>query len=98
MTFTTPVTFNGMVVVTFTLKTANSTTPPATVTFIVVPRRDPSQDPDVIGLINAQIAAAERFANAQMMNLNQRLESLHEDGYGQDRQGITGGFPKGSAA
>jgi outer membrane autotransporter protein len=91
LTFTTPVTFNGMVVVTFTLKTANSTTPPATVTFIVVPRRDPSQDPDVIGLINAQIAAAERFANAQMMNLNQRLESLHEDGYGQDRQGITGG-------
>jgi uncharacterized repeat protein (TIGR01451 family) len=51
-------------------------------------RRDPSQDPDVIGLLNAQVAAAERFANAQISNFNQRMESLHDDGYGSDRQGI----------
>src|SRR5262249_20806754 len=34
LTFTPPATFTGTVVVTFTLKTASSTTPPATVTFI----------------------------------------------------------------
>lgn len=64
---------------------ANNTASDATT---VVSRRDPSQDPDVVGLINAQIAAAERFANAQMMNFNQRLETLHENGCGEDRQGI----------
>jgi outer membrane autotransporter protein len=78
-------------VVTYTLSSAVATSAPATVTITVAPRRDPSKDPEVIGLLNAQVAAAERFANAQMMNFNQRLESLHEDGYGQDQQGINGG-------
>jgi outer membrane autotransporter protein len=89
LTFTPAATFTGSAVVTFTLSTAVATTAPATVTFSVVARSDPSKDPEVIGLITAQIAAAERFANAQMMNFNQRLESLHEDGYGSDRNGIS---------
>ena len=91
LTFTPAARFTGSAVVTFTLTNATATSPPATVTFIVVPRPDPSKDPEVLGLINAQIAAAERFANAQMSNFNQRMESLHEDGYGSDQQGISGG-------
>jgi uncharacterized repeat protein (TIGR01451 family) len=91
LTFTPAPLFTGTVVVTYTLSSAVATSAPATVTITVAPRRDPSKDPEVIGLLNAQVAAAERFANAQMMNFNQRLESLHEDGYGQDQQGINGG-------
>jgi uncharacterized repeat protein (TIGR01451 family) len=58
-------------------------------------RPDPRQDPDVVGLINAQIAAAQRFANTQISNFNQRLESLHDDERGGDHQGIQIGSPDG---
>ncbi len=54
-------------------------------------RPDPTRDPDVVGLINAQIAAAQRFANAQISNFNQRLESLRDDNAGGDHQGIVFG-------
>jgi uncharacterized protein with beta-barrel porin domain len=84
------------VVITYTLSNGTATSAPATVTINVVARPDPSRDPDVVGLINAQIATAERFANAQMMNFNQRLEGLHEDGYGEDHQGI--GFASAGSA
>ncbi|WP_455296992.1 autotransporter domain-containing protein [Brucella pituitosa] len=42
-------------------------------------RPDPSQDAEVIGLINAQAQAAERFATTQISNFNDRLERLHND-------------------
>jgi uncharacterized repeat protein (TIGR01451 family) len=58
-------------------------------------RPDPRQDPDVVGLINAQIAAAQRFANTQISNFNQRLEALHDDERGGDHQGIQIGSPDG---
>jgi outer membrane autotransporter protein len=58
-------------------------------------RPDPTQDPDVVGLINAQIAAAQRFANAQISNFNQRLENLHDDDRGGDHQGIQIGSTDG---
>jgi uncharacterized protein YhjY with autotransporter beta-barrel domain len=41
-------------------------------------RPDPAQDPDVIGLVNAQAAAARRFATAQVDNVTRHLESLHD--------------------
>jgi uncharacterized protein with beta-barrel porin domain len=91
LTFTPAPRFTGRAVVTFTLSNGAASSAPATVTFTVVPRPDPSKDPEVLGLINAQIAASERFANTQIANFNQRLESLHEDGYGTDQQGIGGG-------
>ncbi|MCE6076351.1 autotransporter domain-containing protein [Agrobacterium vitis] len=42
-------------------------------------RPDPSQDAEVIGLINAQAQAAQRFATTQISNFNDRLERLHSD-------------------
>ncbi|KQW78548.1 hypothetical protein ASD03_26050 [Ensifer sp. Root127] len=42
-------------------------------------RPDPSQDAEVIGLINAQAQAAQRFATTQISNFNDRLERLHGD-------------------
>ena len=40
-------------------------------------RPDPALDPEVIGLVNAQVAAARRFASAQIDNLSRHLERLH---------------------
>ena len=40
---------------------------------------DPSTDPDVIGLINAQASQATRLANNQIENLNSRMQELHDD-------------------
>lgn len=42
-------------------------------------RSDPTKDPDVVGLVNAQMATAQRFANTQISNFNERLEALHDD-------------------
>ena len=53
------------------------TSAPAVVTVTVVGRPDPSKDPDVIGLISAQVEAARRFSRAQILNFQGRLESLH---------------------
>ncbi len=46
---------------------------------IVRVRPDPTKDPDVVGLINAQMATAQRFATTQISNFNDRLEALHDD-------------------
>jgi uncharacterized protein YhjY with autotransporter beta-barrel domain len=43
------------------------------------PRPDPALDPDVIGLVSAQVAATQRFASAQIDNISRHLESLHGD-------------------
>ncbi|MEO9338803.1 autotransporter outer membrane beta-barrel domain-containing protein [Mesorhizobium sp. SB112] len=51
-----------------------------TVTRAEVPRPDPSQDPEVIGLLNAQVGAARRFAQTQTRNFGSRLEQLHNEG------------------
>ena len=43
------------------------------------PRPDPATDPEVQGLILAQVASAQRFASAQVNNVARHLESLHSD-------------------
>lgn len=48
----------------------------------VKPRPDPTKDPDVVGLVNSQLAASQRFANAQTSNFNERLEALRDDNTG----------------
>ncbi len=40
-------------------------------------RPDPSQDPQIRGLIDAQQATSRRFAEAQTMNVLRRMETLH---------------------
>lgn len=49
-------------------------------TFAVIARPDPTRDAEVRGLLDAQAQATQRFANAQINNFQQRLESLHGAG------------------
>ncbi len=48
-----------------------------TVTIQIIGRPDPSKDPDVTGLIDAQIAEARVFTRTQISNFQQRMDSLH---------------------
>lgn len=50
---------------------------PATVTVTVTGRPDPTRDPAVAGLVEAQGQAARRFAGAQIDNIHRRMEALH---------------------
>lgn len=74
--------FAGIVVVRYTLSNAGGTSAPADVTITVIARPDPSLDPEVVGLINAQTAATRRFAEAQISNFGNRLHSLRDGGAG----------------
>lgn len=69
--------FAGSAVVTFNLQNASGSVATSFVTFAVGARPDPTKDAEVIGLLNAQSRAAERFASTQMDNFNRRLEQLH---------------------
>ncbi|MDB5534155.1 MAG: hypothetical protein JWO28_2470, partial [Hyphomicrobiales bacterium] len=42
-------------------------------------RPDPSLDPNVRAIVNAQVTAAQRFAQAQIDNITGRLDRLHDD-------------------
>ncbi|MGC5702593.1 autotransporter domain-containing protein, partial [Pseudomonas sp. NFXW11] len=70
--------FAGTAVVSFNLHNGAGSSAASTVSFIIQQRPDPSRDAEVIGLLNAQSRAAERFASTQMDNFNQRLEQLHQ--------------------
>lgn len=48
----------------------------------VAARPDPATDPEVRGLVQAQVAATRRFADAQVDNFMQRMESMHGEGSG----------------
>ena len=87
--FTASPAFSGTAVATFTLSNVFGASPPATITFTVTPRKDPSKDPDVIGLINAQTDAAKRFAETQISNFNDHLEQLHGDGCLENQWGLS---------
>jgi uncharacterized protein YhjY with autotransporter beta-barrel domain len=50
---------------------------PALISVTVVGRTDPTRDADVMGVVAAHAAAADRFARAQIGNFQQRLEALH---------------------
>jgi uncharacterized protein YhjY with autotransporter beta-barrel domain len=86
-------TFSGTATITYTLTNAIATSAPATIQVSVTARKDPSTDPDVTGLIDAQIQAAQRFATAQIGNYQQRLEALHGTGHAPSRNGITVALP-----
>ena len=60
----------------------------ATFALKVIGRPDPSRDPEVRGLLEAQSDATRRFATTQINNFDQRLQRLHNSG-GQ------GGFDNG---
>ncbi|BBH45774.1 putative Ig domain-containing protein [Pseudomonas sp. KU43P] len=77
LNFTPAAAFAGTAVVAFSLENIGGNSASSTVTFTVQARPDPTRDAEVIGLLNAQSRAAERFASTQMDNFNRRLEQLH---------------------
>ncbi|MCG7506854.1 putative Ig domain-containing protein [Mesorhizobium retamae] len=84
MTFTPPTTFSGTVMVTFTLSNAYATSTVTAITINVEARPDPTQDSEVMGILNAETAATRRFATSQIGNFQQRLEGLHDSSAGQE--------------
>lgn len=93
LNFTPSGTYSGQAVLTYTLSNPFATSAPATVQVNVAPRKDPSADPDVAGLINAQVQAARRFATTQIDNYNRRLEALHGTGRAPSSNGLTVAMP-----
>ncbi len=89
LNFTSSPTFSGVATVTFTLSNAYATSSPGTVTIVVASRPDPSKDAQVIGVLGAEADAAREFAQGQIENFQQRMESLHGGGGGD------GGFQNG---
>ena len=89
LSFTSDGDFGGQAVASFTLSSAFATSAPATITFDVAARPDPSADPQVRALLDAQVSASRRFGEAQVGNFQQRLSQLH--------RGNGGGFSNGLA-
>ncbi|EPD2329725.1 autotransporter domain-containing protein [Cronobacter sakazakii] len=77
LTFTAAPQASGTVVLRYVLLSASGITPPATITFSIASRPDPSKDASVTGTVSAQYQAAQNFARAQIRNFNDRLEQLH---------------------
>lgn len=75
--FTAAAQASGTVALRYELTSSTGTTQPATVTLTIAARPNPATDADVIGLISAQVQAAQNFAKAQIRNFNDRLEQLH---------------------
>ncbi len=71
--------FQGPIAITYTLTSAFGVSQPATVSVNVQRRPDPSRDPAVQAISDAQAEASRRFARTQLTNLLQRVESLHSD-------------------
>ncbi|GAB2664454.1 putative Ig domain-containing protein [Arenimonas aestuarii] len=82
LTFTPDPAFTGVATIEFTVDNAFATSDVTVLEVTVQERPDPSQDPDVVGMIDAQANSARRFALAQVANFHQRLEQLHRGGGG----------------
>ena len=80
LTFTPTGSFTGMVQITAVLSSASGSPVTVDVLVLVTKQPDPSKNPDVLGLINAQTNEAEMFAQSQLDNIRGRLESLHDGG------------------
>ena len=80
ITATTPAHAAGAVAVAVIAPGGNATLPGA---FTYSARPDPSRDPEVIGMLEAQYQSTQRFAKTQITNFRDRLEQLHNNGGGQ---------------
>ncbi|QKJ88303.1 autotransporter domain-containing protein [Paramixta manurensis] len=69
---------SGTVTLRYVLLSSAGTSQPAQVVVQISSRPDPSKDADVIGMLSAQLQAAQNFARAQIRNFNDRLEQLHQ--------------------
>ena len=78
LTFTPTSTFHGLVQITAVLIASNGQSQIEDVLVLVNNQPDPSRNPDVLGLVEAQAMQAERFAQDQLSNIQSRLDSLHD--------------------
>ncbi len=69
--------FSGSIAVAYTLRNAFGESAPAMITANVTARPDPSSDPAVRAISDAQVETARRFSRAQVANFMRRAESLH---------------------
>ncbi len=70
--------FVGDASVGFTLSNAEATSAPATAVISVTERDDPTRNPEVGGIIQAQVFTVREFVQAQINNVHNRLEELHD--------------------
>lgn len=78
LTFAPNPAFRGLVQVSAVLVAASGHQVTIDVLVLVSSQPDPSKNPDVLGLANAQTEQAQRFAQSQLDNIDGRLESLHD--------------------
>lgn len=78
VTYTPRTDFFGADSFTYVVFGSGGVSAPATITVNVVGRPDPTADPNVRGLVDAQAQAARRFATAQIGNYQRRMEALHQ--------------------
>ena len=78
LTFTSTTAFRGLAQVSVVLTTTSGQQVTIDVLVLVSTQPDPSKNPDALGLIHAQTAQAQRFAQSQLSNINARLGRLHD--------------------
>ncbi|RYY25598.1 MAG: autotransporter domain-containing protein, partial [Sphingomonadales bacterium] len=81
--------FSGNVTVGYTLTNAYGTSAPAIVTVAVTARPNPTADPNVVGVSDAQAETTRRFARSQVSNFMRRTEQLHGGGGRSATMGVT---------
>ena len=78
LSFTPASNFHGLVQITTVLIASNGQSQTIDILVLVSNQPDPSRNQDVLGLVNAQTLQAERFAQNQLSNIQNRLDSLHD--------------------
>ncbi len=81
--------FSGTLKLRYTLTNVFGASEPATITVTVAARPDPSADPTVRAIADAQSEAVRRFSRAQVDNFMRRAESLHDVECGGSTMGVT---------
>lgn len=81
--------FAGQSVVSYQLENRWGRSNVATITFIVAPRPDPSEDPEVIGLLTSQVQDAKALANDQEASLTRRNEAIRSEVDGERTSSIS---------
>jgi len=80
--------YEGTIKVRYTLSNAFGTSAPAVVTIAIAARPDPTDDPTVRAISDAQAEATRRFSRTQVSNFLRRAESLHGVDCGRSSNGL----------
>jgi large repetitive protein len=74
--------FAGVTSFAFTLSNAFATSAPAQISVTVAARPNPALDPNVVGMVNAQLDTSRRFYTTQLANFERRLDQLRAGHHG----------------